>query len=211
MIEKKFTVEKKEKMEYPPLPKDVYQVELLDITSEERATYDTKNKPEEEKIMETVLKFQFTLLEGIDRARNNQKLRGRSIWENFVPTYLYEGRKGKNKLYKITEALLGRELTPEDEATMDSDFLNSLIGSQIRVTVGHRESDGNVYDQITDYLVANSRLKQLSKEEIEKASVKKDSETKSKVKEGQVVSPDNANEIKEEDLDEINASIVKQR
>ena len=173
MIEEKFEVEKKEKMEYPPLPKDVYQVELLDITAERRATYDTRNKPEEEKIMETILKFQFTLLEGIDRSKDNQKLRGRSVWENFVPTYLYEGKKGKNKLYKITEALIGRDLTREDEMTMDSDFLNSLIGSQVRITIGHKESDGTVYDQITDYLVANSKLEQLSAEEIEKAKVKK--------------------------------------
>ena len=197
MIEKKFTVEKKEKAEYPPLPRDVYQVELLDITSEKRATYDTRNKPEEEKILETILKFQFTLLEGVDRARDNQELRGRSVWENFVPTYLYEGKKGKNKLYKITEALLGRELTREDEMTMDSDFLNNLIGSQVRITIGHKESDGNVYDQITDYLYTNSDLEKLSEEEKEKASVKKKDDNESEQKSEQ-------NELSEEDRDEIN-------
>lgn len=179
-IDNDLKCEKKEGKEFPPLPKDVYQVELLDITSEERPTYDTRNKEDNEKEYETVLSFQFTLLEGIDKSQEKEELknlRTRNVWANFIPTYLYVGKKGKNKLYKIVEALQGEEISREQEANgIDGLFLNSFIGSQCRISVEPKKSDDKTFDNITDYLKANEQKTPLTAEEREKARVKKDDE-----------------------------------
>ena len=170
MIDAKIKIEKKEAIVYLPLPENVYTVELLDINSENRATYDTRNKPKEEQVMETVLSFQFTLLNGKDE--NGENLRCRNLWENFVPAYLYEGRKGKNKLYQITEALLGHLLTQEEEANMDTDSLNVLVGNQCRITNKHNKKDDKIYDKIVQYLPVDIEGEPLNDEEREKAKVK---------------------------------------
>jgi len=164
MLEEKFKVEKREKTEYPPLPEDMYQVELLDITSDWKPKY---KKPDE---TELKLSFQFTLLDGKDK--DGESLRGRNIWRNFVPTYLYIGKKGKNVLYEILEALLGHELSPEEEATMDEEFLNGLVGKQCRVMVKNKKKDDAIYSNIDGFLNATKKLKALTDEEKENARVK---------------------------------------
>ena len=173
MLSSDLKVEKKEAMEYSPLPEDVYPVELFDITSELKPTYDTRNKPDPEKVYETVLNFQFVVLDGQDEK--GESLRGRNVFENFVPTFLYISKKnGKNKLYKITEALLGRELSPEDEAFMDGAFLNTLIGKQIRIGTIIKKDGDKAYTNIDKFLKAGTLLNALTDEEREKATVKKD-------------------------------------
>lgn len=186
-IEAQVQVEEKEGMDYPPLPKDVYQVQLLDVNSEEKATYDTRNNTFAEQIMETVLSFQFTLLEGKDGETD---LRGRNVWANFVPTYLYISKKnGKNKLYRIVEALQRRELTDEDKKLMNTAYLNDLIGKQCRISVEPKVNGDRTYDNITDWLKANAALTPLTDEEKETATVKKDkdSETEPKIAEKEEV------------------------
>lgn len=181
MLSSDLKVEKKEAMEYSPLPEDVYQVELLDIHSEKKPTFDTRNKSDEEKQYETVLNFQFVLLDG---SEDGKSLRGRNLFENFVPVYLYiSSKNGKNKLYKIVEALLGHELTLEEEAKLDGEFLNSLVGKQIRVGTKITTKGDKTYSNIDKYLKANNQLPSLSDEEKENARVKKDEE-KSEDKQG---------------------------
>ncbi len=174
MLNENLVIEKKEGKTYPPLPKDIYQAELLDITSEERPTYDTRNKPETEQEKETVLSFQFTLLDGMD---GEEKLRGRNVWANFVPTFLYIGKNGKNNLYRIIEALIGRELTQEEEVKgITGKRLNTLINKQCRISVEPKQKNDKTYDVITDWLKANGDLDSLTDEERENARVKKDDE-----------------------------------
>jgi len=174
MLYDNLNIPKKEGKTYPPIPKDIYQVELLDITSRETPTYDTKNKPDNEKEYEIVLSFQFTLLDGQD---NGESLRGRNVWANFVPTYLYIGKRGKNTLFKIVEALIGRELTPEEEAKgLSGKSLNSLISKQCRVAIEPKKSGDKAFDNITDYYKANILFTALTAEEKEKARVKSDEE-----------------------------------
>lgn len=166
MITEDIKIEKKEKMEYPPIPKNIYQVEIFDISmADAKGHY---SKPGEK-----VFVFQFTLLEGKDKDRD---LRGRNIWNNFVPTFLYIGKNGKNDLFRIIEAVLGRELEPEEEAAFDKDFLNSLIGKQIRIMIEPKKVGDRIYDNVTDYLFASSQLPKLTEEEKEKAKVKKKKE-----------------------------------
>ncbi|MCP4761482.1 MAG: hypothetical protein GY870_06850, partial [archaeon] len=174
MIKENFKIEKEEKKVYPPLPENIYQVELLDVNVENRATYDTRNNQEEEKIYENVLKFQFTLLSG---KNGEEDLRGRNVWENFVQASLYIGKKGKNKLYQIVESLIGRDLTREEEATFHSDKLNNLIGKQCRIGIKHRIKDNATYDNIDAYYASESEQEKLSDKEKEDARVKDKSET----------------------------------
>lgn len=175
MINSNIKVEKREAQEMSPLPENIYQVQLLDVTDEERPTYDTRNKPDEEKEYETILNFQFVLLAGKDK--DGSELRGRSVWANFIPTYLYISKKnGKNKLYQIVEALLGRELSPEDEAKLDGEFINGLVGKQCRVGTKNKTNDNGTFTNIDVYYSADTELTPLSDEEKQKATPKKDKE-----------------------------------
>lgn len=164
MLPTNLNFEKKEGGTYEPIPEDMYQVELLDIELQEKPTYDDKTK------MEKVLSFQFVLLDA---------LRGRSIWKNFVPTYLYIGKNGKNTLYQVTEGLIGRALTDEEEALgITSDFLNDLIGKQVRVTVKNKAGkEGKVFSNIVDFFPARTLINALTEDEKDKAQVKNKKET----------------------------------
>ena len=167
MINEEFKIEKKEAQEYEPLPENVYQVELLDIEVQEKLKYQSKDE------YEKVFSFQFTLLAG--RDRKGESLRGRNIWRNYVPTYLFISQKnGKNALYQIIEAIIGHDMTPEDEATMDTAFLNKLIGQQCRVLVKNTTKDNKTYSNIENFLPIEMQAPRLNAEEKEKATVKKE-------------------------------------
>lgn len=185
MLEDTLKMEVKEKQEFKPIPEDVYQVEFLDVKSRQAKAY---NDPSRE---ETVLDFQFVLLEGKDGV---EELRGRNVWRNFVPTYFYEGNKGKNVAIQISEALLGRVLTDEEEATWDGAKWNSLIGTQLRVVIENTTKDTKTYSNIKSFLPKRQDLAPLTAEEKEKATVKKE------------VNPNNIDipKFKEEQSEEIN-------
>lgn len=171
-------IEQKEAQGFEPLPEDVYQVELLDVSSQEKPTYETRNLPSDKQKLETVLNFQFTLLEGKD---GEKELRGRNVWANFVPPYFYVSKKnGKNKLYKIVEGLIGHEITEQEyiEMSMDASlFLNNLVGKQCRVVIEHKQSGEKIFANITNYMKVNSLLSGLTEEEKEKAKVKPKEQT----------------------------------
>ena len=187
MIDNNLQIPKKEGKTYPSLPKNIYQVQLLEVNSEERPTYDTRLKSENEQVRETVLNFQFTLLNGMDSTQEKEAdkgLRGRNVWDNFVPTYLYIGKNGKNKLYKIVEALLGRELTLEEEATgITGGAINDLIGKQCRLGIEPVTKKEKTYDKIESYYAIENELSPLTDEEKENARVKKDDEKKEETEE----------------------------
>lgn len=181
MIDNNIKIMKEEAKVYPPLPVNIYQVELLDITSEESETYDSKKGKTESKEYETIFKFQYVLLSG---KEGDDDLRGRSVWHNFVKSYLYIGKNGKNDLYQIVEAFLGRELTPKEDAEgIDGAFLNALIGKQCRIGTKHKSSaDGTkVYDNVDTYYVSEEDKEALTAEEKENSRVKKDKDDTNKV------------------------------
>ena len=172
MLDNNLKIEKKESNDFPPLPKNIYQVELLDVNSEKRPTYDTRNKPDGEKEYETVLNFQFTLLAGKDK---NESLRGRNVWANFIPMYFYISKKsGENKTLKLVKSFLGRDLTQKEEAEgVTGEFLNSLIGKQCRVSVEPKLSSDKYFDSITDFYAVEGNLQALNDDEKDKSRVKK--------------------------------------
>jgi hypothetical protein len=170
MITENFKVEKVEAKVYPPIPENVYTCELLDITTKETFKYQSTTEKE------NTLSFQFTLLDGKDK--DGTLLRGRNIWRNNVPTYLYEGAKGKNLLYQIVENSLGRILTREEELMMDSSFLNSLIGKQCRIITKNKpDKKGKIWNNIETYLAIENKLPSLTEEEKDKARIKEKKET----------------------------------
>ncbi len=180
MLDNNLVIPKREAQSFPPLPEDMYHVELLDVTSEEKETYDSKMGKTQDKEFETILSFQFTLLDG---EENGESLRGRNVWANFIPSYLYISTKnGKNKLYQIVEALQAQTLSPQQEAEgITGEFLNSLIGKQCRiVTKNKANKEGNIFTNIDSYLPAKSELQSLTAEEKENASVKKDKDDEKK-------------------------------
>lgn len=162
MITQEIEITNKEKAEYPPLPKNVYQAQILDINLNDATGQYAKPG-------EKVFSVQFTLLDGMEKEKS---LRGRNVWDNFIPTYLYIGKSGKNKLYGIIEAVLNREVTPNEVANFDKSFINSLIGQQIRIMVEPKKVGDRIFDNITDYLSVSTKLNELTAEEKEKSKVK---------------------------------------
>src|SRR3990167_3087728 len=170
MITENIIVEKKSGKEFSPLPENIYQCELLDVNLNKRPTYDTRLLPDNMKVYEPIFSFQFTLLKGKD---GDEDLRLRNVWDNFVPVYLYISKKtGKNKLYQIVEALLGHQLSPEEEAMLDKDFINSMVGKQCRIGTKHKKSGDKIFDNIETYYPIEVELPVLTEEEKEKARVK---------------------------------------
>jgi len=172
MITQELKVEKKEAKGFDPLPENVYQVEIFDINLESKPTYDTRGKSDAEKIYENVLNFQFVLLGGFDKK--GESLRGRSVFQNFVPTYLYiSSKKGKNLLYQIIETVIRREMTVQEEAECDASFINSLVGQQVRVVVKNTTKDDKTFSNIESFLTIEEEKTSLTHEEREKAVIKK--------------------------------------
>ena len=183
-IENNQTYEKREGKEYPSIPKGIYQVELLDVKAVQNETYNSKmGKTNGVKEYQTDLAWQFTILSGRDEAQEkeeNKELRGRNIWENFGNSYLWIGKNGKNNLYRIVEAFLGKELNQKEEAEgINSDLLNTFIGQQINLSIEPKTSKtGKIFDNIVDYFKMSNKIQGLTREEKENATVKTDSRDK---------------------------------
>lgn len=185
MITDNFKVEKKEKTSYPPLPENVYQVELIDVSVE---NLDTKQKDGSMK-KEDFFKLELGLLDG---EENGESLRGRRAWMNYIPTYFYIGNK-KNKLYTVVETLLRRELTPAEEATFEAVSMNNLVGMQMRIIIKHTTKDGKTYGNIDSLLKVTTMLPALTEAE-------KTSKPEAKESDEDKVINNILNEIRAEDI-----------
>lgn len=193
MINENIKVEKKELERMAPLPEDMYQVELADITVRSVETYNSKKDKKEPKEYENIFKTLFVVLDEDNRARY--------LFKDYVPSVLYIGKNGKNDLYQIIESLIGHELSPEEEATIDSSFLNSLVGKQCRVTVKHKVSGDNTYANIDTFLKAKEQKKPLTAEEKVNAVIKDKDETKEVAQDVNAeYEAMNAEEVKSEDI-----------
>ncbi len=179
MLDNNFVAEKKEAESYAPLPVDIYTVELLDIVAITGESIDSKEARKKDNTLapveETTLKFQFVLLEGKD---GDTDLRGRNLFQNFVPSYLYVSKKGKNKLYQIVEALQAQTVSPEQEAFgITGKELNSFIGKQCRVGTVNNTKDDKTYTNIDKFLAVKDKYPVLTDEEKESARIKPKEET----------------------------------
>lgn len=164
MLNENQTFEKKESKSFVLLKNDIYQVELVDINKEEKTKYQSTE-------IEEVLSFEFAVLAGKDAEGNDA--RTRLLSKNFVPTYLYiSSKKGKNWLYKVVEALIGRDLNKEEESNgITGKTLNYLVGKQCRVLLektASKKDPEKFYSNISNILPSDSDFTPLSGEEKKK-------------------------------------------
>lgn len=174
MLDETIVVPKKEAGEYTPIPADVYTVELLDVNAREVETYDSKKARKSDDTlapkMEMIFDFQFVLLEGKD---GDKDLRGRSLFANYIPSYLYIGKNGKNSLYQIVEALQRQSISPDQEAFgITGKELNMLVGKQCRVVTVNKEVGDKTYSNIDNYMQMKEAYPSLTVEEKEKSRIK---------------------------------------
>ena len=175
MLDETFVATKKEATEYTPIPEDIYTVELLDVFSRTEESYDSKqNRAKNADLvpeMETVLDFQFVLLEGRD---GDKDLRGRNLFQNFVPSFLYiSSKKGKNKLYQVVEALQGQTVSMEQEAYgITGKDLNNLIGKHCRVGTTNKVAGDKTYSNIDKFLAVKDSYPALTTDEKENSLIK---------------------------------------
>lgn len=175
MLEANRTFVKEESKSFPLLKNDIYQCQLLDVSMSVNKKYQSEEEEE-------VLSFEFAILAGKDTEGNDA--RTRLLAKNFVPTYLYISTKtGKNWLYKIVEALLGRELKQEEEASgISSSTVNHLIGKQCRLLLEKKASKKDAtkfYANIANILPVDADFTPLTDEErqaIKEAKEKKNAQ-----------------------------------
>lgn len=161
---------------FAPLPEDKYTAELVNITLVDATGPYAKPG-------DTNFVFQFTLLDGEDK--DGESLRGRSVWENFVPTILNDNPKaknwpGKNELWRIIESLSGVEMK-EGDKPLTGEVLNALIGEQCVIftkNVPGKKDPNSLFANVINYKVATKKLSPLTAEEKERA-IGKNSEVKS--------------------------------
>jgi len=148
MITKPLNVEGVAKKDYELLPKDVYQVELLDVELKEQQKYQSQDREE-------VLNFTFVVIE-------EGKYYGRRIWQT-CSQKMAGGQKQSN-LYKVLAALEAREFTVEECQTPtflnDEAFMNGQIGKQLRLTIGQKTSEmtGKLKNFIDSFLPVKTAL-----------------------------------------------------
>lgn len=148
MITKPLNVEGVAKKDYELLPKDVYQVELLDVEIKEQQKYQSQEREE-------VLNFTFVVIE-------EGKFYGRRIWQT-CSQKMAGGQKQSN-LYKVLAALEAREFTVEEcqnpAFLNDEKFMNGQVGKQLRLTVGQKTSEttGKLKNFIDSFLPVKATL-----------------------------------------------------
>ncbi len=59
MLDETMNFPKKESNEYPPIPKGIYQAELLEVKANENETYDSKMNQNTAKEYQTDISYQF--------------------------------------------------------------------------------------------------------------------------------------------------------
>lgn len=134
--------------EFTVLPKDVYQCELMDIKLETKKKYQSEET-------EDVLNFIFVVLEKGEHY-------GRQL-RQYATQKLTKFNGGSN-LYKVLVGLnQGKDLTDEQmkdvEKTAGDEALNSLIGTQVRLSVGQKEKqDKTMRNVIEAFLPIKEKL-----------------------------------------------------
>lgn len=124
---------------FTPLPKDVYAFELIEIDLVSEKGYQTEE-------LQDKLKFEFACLE--------EAYYGRRMWQR--ATLKLTGGKKPSTLNVLLSSLIGRQFTKEEfdhpEKFLSAEFLNSLVGMQVRLALGQKpkESDPSVINNTID-------------------------------------------------------------
>lgn len=117
---------------FDPVPADVYAVEVLDIEEREGTKFQSSE-------VETQINFKFAIIE-------EGPYYGRFMWATCAPKVT--GGAKQSKLYQVIVAITGKEFSKDElkraGEIVTPDFLNSMIGSQLRLTVSIKDKvDGS--------------------------------------------------------------------
>lgn len=129
---------------FEPLKPDYYTVKIVDIEGEVKPNKfkDDKGNPQPD-----VHQFKISL-ETIDKEPG-RKL---TAW---VKDSLVTSKKAKRPdaiLPVLLHAVTGKTFGPQDRAVVTPDFLNSLIGSELRVATGlNKTADGSVFASVLGF------------------------------------------------------------
>lgn len=143
---------------YDLIPKDVYEAQVMSLKLDKKPTYETRSLPAEAQQFQTVLTFEFALLEP-------EELKSRRQWVDVPnPNEMYASKKGKCRLWQILEAYKGKELTLDDAVSLATpETLNEMVGKQIRISIDSKASDsGKVYNYITGYMKSKTELDKIA-------------------------------------------------
>jgi len=153
-----------EKKVYPPLPADVYQVEILAIEIKDNIFYDPTD-PKSDPVDKYTTSVTLVVIE-------DGKFYGRQLWDNFSSRVKPTGKKGPTKTYKFVTAVLDSAMDWTACEGFVSEFgknMKNFIGKQLRITVevGAKE-DGTPKNKIASYMVVKSELPAFDKRKLEK-------------------------------------------
>ena len=137
-IESSFQMPKSEKKEFVAIEADVYESSVKEIENK-ISFYKNDDGTDKE-----ILNFTFEVSEG--------QHKGRRLWKEVSP-YCFYGAKGASVLLTIVNAIEKRDLTPEETDGIGADYINSLIGKNIRLTVSKEPGkDGTPKNKVKGFL-----------------------------------------------------------
>lgn len=149
--------------DFKPLPKDVYQVELIDVVSKPKKKFQSEET-------EDGLSFSFAVIE-------NSKFYGRMIWQN--TNLKFSTGKKSTSLFTVVSALSGKDFTAKDcenPTFLTGEYLNSFIGKQIRLSIGLQpgQKDPSImYNTIDAYLPVKEMLSAFSPEKAKRIAAER--------------------------------------
>lgn len=150
----KLSVSTAEKKVFDPIPKGIYQFELVDITLKEGKKWNSEETEEK-------LSFKFACLK-------NGEFYGRYIWKDV--SQKLSKYKGGSALYIVLTGLLDRQLTDEEvdnaKEFLSPILLNDLIGMQVILALGQAESEKSktIYNTIESIQKAETTLPKFNPE-----------------------------------------------
>lgn len=111
-----------------PLKPDYYAVKVMDIVFEIKPN---KFKDKDGNVQPDVQQFKITL-ETLDKEPGRRLM----VWVNDALTVSKKAKRPEAILPVFLQAILGRSFGPADRDQMTPDFINALIGSELRVSTG---------------------------------------------------------------------------
>lgn len=130
------------------LPADVYNVAIVDVEYEVKPSpYKNEDGSAKPDTRQYKLRFE---------VQDEGEFKGQTVLAWIRESLLPPGKNAKNPtLGEFLKVVTGQNFGPEENEKVTGEFMNSLIGSKLRVTtkVESRE-DGREFTKIVNYMVA---------------------------------------------------------
>jgi hypothetical protein len=145
--------EKIEKKEFEPIPANIYQVQIGDITEKLKTPW---GSPQGTEPTEQYLTFEFIIL-------NEGAYKGRKLWKDVRPVSPTPSEGGSYKpswMWRIVSAVYKHPFTFQEGASFGPEAVNSMIGQQLRLIVNQtpKNAQGKSYNNITEVLPVEGEM-----------------------------------------------------